>query len=372
MKQTLRPLLALMLTLALLCPPALAAGDSPTLRMETGGGGAVRLTLERLGDRAVSSVQLTMTFSGSCPNPSFTPANSTDGQYSRCRVEESGGQSFVTVYLDSLVSLNQNGTACLGTLNLGQGGAACHSALLTLLDRDLTPSEAKSIPVRSTLSGGSSGGSSDGSSNSSSDSSSGKPSGSEKPEPLHFTDVEQGSWYYDAIRYAYENHLMTGTSGTTFSPDLSTSRGMIVTILYNLAGTPDAGASDFTDVAPGAYYTKAVSWAAGQGVVSGYGDGRFGPDDPITREQAALILRSYARLCGKDVSAQADLSGFADADTISAYAVEAMSWANAWGLINGTTRSTLSPGGTTTRAQAAVLLRSFCENVIKCSRLFDK
>ena len=100
------------------------------------------------------------------------------------------------------------------------------------------------------------------------------------------------------------------------------------------------------------------------GVVSGYGDGRFGPDDPITREQAAVILRGYARLKGKNVSAQANLSGFSDAGQVSAYALDAMRWANAEGLINGTSATTLTPSGTTTRAQAAVILKGFCENVI--------
>ena len=167
------------------------------------------------------------------------------------------------------------------------------------------------------------------------------------------------------MRYAYENKLMAGTSDTTFGPDLPTSRGMIVTILYRLAGSPAAGSSDFTDVAAGKYYANAVAWAAGKGVVSGYGDGRFGPDDPITREQMAVILRGYAKLSGKSVNQQADLSRYTDADQISSYAREAMSWANAEGLINGASATTLLPRGTATRAQAAVILQGFCENVMK-------
>ena len=157
---------------------------------------------------------------------------------------------------------------------------------------------------------------------------------------------------------------MSGTSATAFSPDLPTSRGMIVTILHRLAGSPSSGPSVFSDVAEGQYYARAVSWAAANGVVNGYGNGRFGPDDPITREQMAVILRGYARLSGKDVSAQADLSGYRDAGSISAYALESMRWASAQGLINGTSATTLTPAGTATRAQAAVLLRGFCETVL--------
>ena len=130
---------------------------------------------------------------------------------------------------------------------------------------------------------------------------------------------------------------------------------------------PAAGSSVFNDVADGQYYAMAVTWAGANGVVSGYGNGRFGPNDPITREQMAVILRGYARLNGMDVSAQADLSGYTDADKISPYAREAISWANACGLINGTSAVTLTPAGTATRAQAAVILRGFCENVMSDS-----
>lgn len=107
-----------------------------------------------------------------------------------------------------------------------------------------------------------------------------------------------------------------------------------------------------------------MAWAAANGVVSGYGDGRFGPNDPITREQMALILQGYARLEGKDVSARTDLSVYTDAGAVSNYALEAMRWARAVGLINGTSDTTLTPRGTATRAQAAVILRGFCENVV--------
>ena len=179
-----------------------------------------------------------------------------------------------------------------------------------------------------------------------------------------FTDVPKNAWFRGAAEYVYENSLMSGTSATSFGPDQPTSRGMIVTILYRLAGSPAAGASGFSDVADGQYYAKAVAWASSNGVVNGYGNGRFGPNDPITREQLAVILRGFARLRGRDVGAQANLSGYRDAGKISPYALESLRWASAQGLINGTSDTTLTPNGTATRAQVAVILKNFCENVL--------
>ncbi len=151
-----------------------------------------------------------------------------------------------------------------------------------------------------------------------------------------FADVAPGTWYYDAVLYAYEHGLMSGTGEGQFSPDLATSRGMIVTILYRLAGSPAvSGSSAFPDVAQGDWYASGVAWASANGVVSGYPDGTFGPNDPITREQMTAILYQFARTQGKLDSSRADLSAFADADTISSWARESMSWAVAKGLIGG-------------------------------------
>ena len=181
---------------------------------------------------------------------------------------------------------------------------------------------------------------------------------------LPFVDVPSGSWYEDAVWYVYENGLMAGTSDTTFAPDITTSRGMIVTILYRLEGTPAiSGASGFTDVADGQYYTDAVAWAAANNIVGGYGNGLFGPNDTITREQMAAILYRYAQYKGYDVTASADLSGYSDAAQVSSYALAALQWANAEGLVNGTSDTTLTPGGSATRAQVAVILMRFCENI---------
>lgn len=174
-----------------------------------------------------------------------------------------------------------------------------------------------------------------------------------------FADVAKGSWYYEGVRYAYENGLMSGTGEGIFSPDLPTGRGMLVTILYRLAGSPAAGSASFTDVAKGQWYADGVAWASANGVVSGYPDGSFRPNDTITREQMAAILYQYARIQGKLDDSRADLSIFSDLDSLSAYAKEPMSWAVAQGLFSGVSADTLAPGGSTTRAQAAVILTAF-------------
>ena len=181
-----------------------------------------------------------------------------------------------------------------------------------------------------------------------------------------FADVAAGDWYADAVQYVFENGMMSGTSETTFSPTLTTTRGMIVTILYRLEGTPAVtGTTAFTDVAAGQYYADAVAWAAQNGIVSGTSATTFSPDGVITREQMAAILYRYAQHKGYDVTAKADLSVFTDAAQVSTYATDAMAWANASGLISGTSATTLSPAGSATRAQVATILMRFCENIAK-------
>lgn len=181
---------------------------------------------------------------------------------------------------------------------------------------------------------------------------------------MAFQDVVSGDWCYDAVRYVFEKGLMNGTSATTFTPNAPTTRGMIVAILYRLEGSPAAGLSQFSDVGSGAYYASAVSWASANGIVNGYGDGTFRPGNPITREQMAAFLYRYAVYKNRAGSARADLSAFADAGQIASYAVEPLRWANAAGLINGVTANTLSPAGNATRAQVAVILSRFAQNVL--------
>ena len=180
---------------------------------------------------------------------------------------------------------------------------------------------------------------------------------------LPFTDVVSTDWYYDAVAYAYENDLMNGISSTQFNPNGTTTRGMIATILYRLEGEPEAPACDFTDVAAGQYYTDAVAWAAENHLVNGYGDGTFGPNDNITREQMSALLYRYAEFKGYDLTARGDLSGYTDASQISDYAVTAMQWATAEGLVNGMGDGTLAPRGNSTRAQIATILMRFLENI---------
>ena len=181
---------------------------------------------------------------------------------------------------------------------------------------------------------------------------------------LPFADVAEDAWFRSAVEYVYENGLMNGTTATTFTPNATTSRGMIVAILWRQAGSPTVDyLMEFNDVAPTAYYGEAVRWAASEGIVGGYGDGRFGPNDTITRQQLAAILYRFAQPQGYDTSARADLSGYADLGAVSSYAVEALQWANAEGLVNGTSATTLSPGGNATRAQAAVILSRFCQSI---------
>ena len=182
---------------------------------------------------------------------------------------------------------------------------------------------------------------------------------------MPFTDVASGEWYYEAVQYVYDNELMNGMSATTFEPNSTTTRGMIVTMLYRLENEPAAASAGFTDVAAGQWYTDAVNWAATNNIVNGYGDSQFGPTDTITREQMAAILYRYAQYKGYDVTASANLSAYTDAANISSYAVSAMQWDVGEGLINGVTNTTLVPGGSATRAQVAAILMRFCENVAK-------
>lgn len=186
--------------------------------------------------------------------------------------------------------------------------------------------------------------------------------------PMHFSDVTESDWYHSAVHYVYENGMMTGTTDTVFAPDMDTSRGMIVTILHRLEGTPGATISSFPDVDREEYYAKAVDWAYENKVVSGYGgneSGTFGPKNPITREQLASILYRYAEKKGMDVTVRGDLSGFADRDTISDYARDSVAWAVGVGLISGMGDGTISPAGAASRAQVATILTRYCQNIME-------
>ena len=172
-----------------------------------------------------------------------------------------------------------------------------------------------------------------------------------------FVDVAPNAWYKDAVQYAYDHGLMTGVSDTEFAPEATTTRAMIVSILARLEGVTTAQAAGFADVDDNDWYATAVNWAANVGVVNGYEDNTFRPNQPITREQLAAILMNYAAYKGEDVSNRADLTGYTDQP--STWAEETMQWAVAEGLISGVTADTLQPQGAATRAQVAAILQRF-------------
>lgn len=182
-----------------------------------------------------------------------------------------------------------------------------------------------------------------------------------------FSDVKSTDWFYEPVEYAYENGLMTGTGSSTFSPNLTTTRGMIVTILHRMEGEPDASRAAFNDVPRSRYYAEAIDWASANGIVSGYGSNRFGPDDPITREQMASIMYRYSEYKGYDTSASASLNRFKDGSSVSNYAKNVMRWAVGSGLLSGRTADTLAPQGQTTRAEAATILMRYCETIAAAS-----
>ena len=176
-------------------------------------------------------------------------------------------------------------------------------------------------------------------------------------EDTGFSDVDADDWFAASAVYARDNGIMNGTSATTFDPNGTTSRGQITAILYRAAGSPAVSdAVDFPDVAPGAYYADAAVWAAASGIVTGYADGTFRPNDPITRQQMAAILWRYA-------GSPAAESGtdYADESAIAAYAVTAVDWARDTGVISGRDGNRFDPSGRATRAQAAVILHRYLE-----------
>ena len=179
-----------------------------------------------------------------------------------------------------------------------------------------------------------------------------------------FADVQNNAWYSEAIAYVYNKGMMNGTDAGKFEPDATTTRAMLVTMLFRLEGEPKAGAADFSDVASGQWFSEAIAWAAANGVVNGYKDGTFAPNDMITREQLAAVLYRFAQFKGYDVSVKGSLSNFSDSGSVSDWAQEAMQWAVGAGIINGD-NGALKPAGNATRAEVAMMLMRFCENVAK-------
>ena len=177
-----------------------------------------------------------------------------------------------------------------------------------------------------------------------------------------FTDVSEKDWFYGDVMFVYENGLMLGTSKTLFSPHGTATRGMMATILWRMEGSPaPKGKNSFTDVEAGKWYADAITWTAENGIFAGYGKDKFGPDDPITREQLAAIFYRYADYKGYDLTVKGNLDKFKDADKITDYAKTAMQWAVGNGLVKGKSSNLLDPQGTATRAEIAAMLHRFIE-----------
>ncbi len=177
-----------------------------------------------------------------------------------------------------------------------------------------------------------------------------------------FTDLEKNAWYYPYVRTMVQQSLMNGVNDTSFSPNGTLTRGMLVTILFRMQGEPEAAPASFTDVEEGKWYTKAVNWASECGVVKGFTDNTFRPNDPVTREQAATILFRYAPVMGRSNTARASLNEFIDHQEINGYAVEPMEWAYANGILTGVPGKMMQPLGFAARNQVAKMLVTFLEN----------
>lgn len=179
-----------------------------------------------------------------------------------------------------------------------------------------------------------------------------------------FSDVKKSDWFYDDINYVLQKGLMNGTSSDIFSPNEITKRAMIVTILWRLEDKPSEEETEFLDVQKDAYYFDAVNWAYANGIVNGYNDTSFGPEDDITREQLATIIYKYAVYKKYDVSEKASLDRYEDVNSISDYAIPALEWANANEIITGTPENLLLPQGSALRCQVAAILRRFCSRLV--------
>ena len=186
-----------------------------------------------------------------------------------------------------------------------------------------------------------------------------------KYKGIPFTDVSKKAWYYNAVKYVYDNKIVSGYNSYTFAPQDKLTRGMIVTILYKMEGSPNNdGKSKFTDVNSKEWYAKAVKWAVSNGIVHGYGGtSNFGPKDNIKRQDLAGILRNYASYKGKNINVTSDLTKFKDYKKISNYAKSSMEWAVGKGVITGNDDGTLNPQGTATRAEGVAMIQKYCNKV---------
>ena len=177
-----------------------------------------------------------------------------------------------------------------------------------------------------------------------------------------FSDVAASAWYAKAVGFAVSHELFNGVSDTEFAPSKSMTRGMFVTVLNRLADAEDfAGKTEFSDVAADKWYTNGTAWAVSNKIVSGYGNGRFGPDDAVTREQMAVIMYNFTKAMGYDIKGSAALTKFSDSTSVHSWAAEAMQWAVGTGVMSGNADGTLDPRGTATRAQVATIMSNYVQ-----------
>ena len=180
-----------------------------------------------------------------------------------------------------------------------------------------------------------------------------------------FSDVESFAWYAEAVRFVVEQGIMQGIGGGLFDPNGVMNRSMLVTMLHRLAGEPGGGTASFTDVSAGIWYSDAVAWAASAELTGGYGDGRFGPTDAVTREQVAALLFRYAQLQKLELAADQSVPDFSDTASVSGWAKEAMDWAVRTGLLSGKNGGILDPLGTATRAEVVAILMRFSQSTVE-------
>lgn len=369
MKRILSLLLAAALAAGLLVCQA-AAASAPWVRIDGRGTNSQTVTVQGLSG-SYNGVQLTLNLNKAPGSFQFEQALSGGGSYA---TSSSDGNA-ITLYVTSRGPLNQGGTISLGALLGDESFNVVSVTGVKLLEMNPDGAAESSFDRVSITSGSGAGGTGGGAwtpdtgagGGTGTDTGTGGGTGTNTgtgggTAPLPFTDVGENDWFREAVAYVYGAGLMNGTGANTFSPGGTTTRGMIVTILHRLEGSPAAWGGSFPDVPAGQYYSQAVAWAASNGIVNGYDTGLFGPNNSITREQMAAILYRYAAYKGYNVSARANLSAYADAERVSGYALDAMSWANQTGLITGSGNNLL-PGGDAIRAQAAAILMRFCRNV---------
>lgn len=359
---------------------ALAAGSTPTgSAVLNKDGTSAEISISSITD-PVYAVQLQLFYSGSSPNFSFTASDSK----AYATIKQNTNNKSVTIYVDNKsVLFAQNKKIELGTLTSSKSFNITGSANLTLVDRASRPTDYSNIrmSVSTTSTGGGSGSGGGGSSGGGSGGSSGvyptippnvtppatppntTPVPTASPDPEGFTDID-GHWAGESIRFVTERGLFQGTSANTFEPNTSMTRSMFVTVLQRFEGVfgqqwhLDASSEPvFNDVPQDSWYAGAVQWAAGTGVANGTGEDRFSPDQAITREQIAVMITNFTALCNVSLAEPTPETVFTDHDSISSWAVDAVSKAQKAGLLSGRPDGSFDPGAVATRAEVSAVIQ---------------